>query len=851
MVLISALDAGGMFKLGGVASKLDLIPPPASITRSPSLDWTKEAEACRVAITESQVSNLADNLGVTASALKHIGVGWASSDALQRMRAGGSGWKGDYPAGAFTFPERNHVGEVIGLSLRAADGRKGAPRGAQRGLIIPENLHALPDPVLVVEGASDVAACLTLGLAAVGRPSNAGGAKHLVEAVRGRAVLVVGERDARKDGSWPGRKGAVAVAQSLQRSGNTEVSWTLPPEGAKDVRKWVQAQVPIRDSDDHLAAQGKIFLGLLRDASEPIADEVASKHEVSSSEKDSRTQADLLVDLARAQYRLGVTTTGDPFAVALGGPNVALTFRGARNAFRADLAREFRKAHRKTANSSALADALLALEGEAQQHEPEAVHLRVGQHGDSVILDLGDTTGRVVQVSRHGWKLLKKSPILFRRTALTGEIIAPDTHGETEDLLVLFDLLNIAELDRPLVLGWLLSALIPDIPHPILIIGGEQGTGKTTAARILTGLINPSPAPTQSQPRDAEQWAVSIAATWIAVIDNVSHIPSWWSDSLCKSSTGEGSVRRKLYTDDGVSVLAMKRVIVLTSIDTGALRGDLGDRVLLVDLERIPDQERRTEADLNGQVTSQNPRYLGALLSLFAKVMSIENVELEGLPRMADFAQVLAKMDRVLGTQALNHYLGQQGRLAETQIEDDPVGMAIRNFIRSTGSFHGTTQDLLRAIRPDYPPKDWPWTPRKLSAHIKRITPALRAVGIEVAPRDRKDKTRRWKLWSTAHTAQPPEPDPQQRQDPAHGGAVDQAVAMPVRPSITVPCATAAAPKGRSGDVGGQSQPTSEEPGGPTCDAKPETAPTKQDSAAHVPGLDPEDPGPGVGQGEH
>ena len=115
MVLISALDAGGMFKLGGVASKLDLIPPPASITRSPSLDWTKEAEACRVAITESQVSNLADNLGVTASALKHIGVGWASSDALQRMRAGGSGWKGDYPAGAFTFPERNHVGEVIGL----------------------------------------------------------------------------------------------------------------------------------------------------------------------------------------------------------------------------------------------------------------------------------------------------------------------------------------------------------------------------------------------------------------------------------------------------------------------------------------------------------------------------------------------------------------------------------------------------------------------------------------------------------------------------------------------------------------------------------------------------------------
>ena len=51
--------------------------------------------------------------------------------------------------------------------------------------------------------------------------------------------------------------------------------------------------------------------------------------------------------------------------------------------------------------------------------------------------------------------------------------------------------------------------------------------------------------------------------------------------------TGDGLVRRKLYTDSDLAVLAFKRCIVLTSIDHGALRGDLGDRLLLVDLERI------------------------------------------------------------------------------------------------------------------------------------------------------------------------------------------------------------------------------------------------------------------------
>ena len=52
-----------------------------------------------------------------------------------------------------------------------------------------------------------------------------------------------------------------------------------------------------------------------------------------------------------------------------------------------------------------------------------------------------------------------------------------------------------------------------------------------------------------------------------------------------------------LYRWRGIS-LQFKRSIILTSIDAGALRGDLGERVLMVELERIESGHRMSERQL-------------------------------------------------------------------------------------------------------------------------------------------------------------------------------------------------------------------------------------------------------------
>jgi hypothetical protein len=190
--------------------------PAASCIRSKVDDFDARF---RAALTAERQNTLAAALGVTAPALDTLGVGWAVPDDLKALLASGAGWQENRPDGAYSFAERDGGGRIVGFSFRTGDGRKGSPSssiGSRRGLIVPNNLHQSADPVLVVEGASDVAACIVLGVAAVGRPSNSSGAADLINLLDSRDLLIVGENDSKSSGAWPGRDGAKSVQRAWQ-----------------------------------------------------------------------------------------------------------------------------------------------------------------------------------------------------------------------------------------------------------------------------------------------------------------------------------------------------------------------------------------------------------------------------------------------------------------------------------------------------------------------------------------------------------------------------------------------------------------------------------------------------------
>src|SRR5262249_449698 len=100
--------------------------------------------------------------------------------------------------------------------------------------------------IYLPEGASDTLALSALGLPAIGRPSNTGGADHLAtllrDVPRDRQIVVLAECDPKADGKWPGRDGAIRTATTLAEKLGRAVHWAVPANGGKDVRAWTAAQ---------------------------------------------------------------------------------------------------------------------------------------------------------------------------------------------------------------------------------------------------------------------------------------------------------------------------------------------------------------------------------------------------------------------------------------------------------------------------------------------------------------------------------------------------------------------------------------------------------------------------------
>lgn len=746
-------------------------------TTNQKFNWQAFQKRLQSNLTSDGLAKLAKTTGMPESAWSMLNPGWANANDMRVMHAGGNGWSVNYTSGVWTFPEYNGEGEMVGLSLLAEDNCKGLPTrssGAHRGLVLPTNLHDCSEPVLIVESPLDVAACCVLGLTAVGRPYDRAGAADLAKVLEGRTVLVIGQRNGKKDGTWSGRDGAKAVAMQLAGAWVECVDWSIPPIGAMDLCGWLLDKIKNGLSvtnEQACRSAGYELLCALKQTSKQV-------------KPKKKSQADALVELALSHFRLGKTDRKETFAVPKNGPSIALMFRGGVDALRKTLAKMYRQQFGKTPGSSALTDALTMLEGQAMDAETEPVEIRVSEltrgtldHADvtddadavsettfdGMALDLGDSSGRAVVINPMGWKVVDQSPVLFQRNALTGKLPTPaDIHDPTA-LLELRNILNVTEDDWPLLVGWMVACFFPNIPHPVLMLGGEQGTGKSTAAKLLVGLIDPSPALLRSEPRDVEQWVIIAAGSWCVVIDNISHISGWLSDALCKAVTGDGWVRRKLYTDSESAVLSFQRCILLTSIDVGALRGDLGDRLLLVDLERIPDDQRRTAKDLEEKYRLQSPQLLAGLLSAVSRTLAqLPNVHLETMPRMADFARILAALDmgcpELTEGRALDLFMGQRQRIAGDVVDADPVAEAVIKLIEERKEWTGTASELLDALTPtdndgrQRLPKRWPKSPNALAGHMKRILPSLRSVGIDANKERSTDRIRK-KTWSIRQTA--------------------------------------------------------------------------------------------------
>lgn len=631
-----------------------------------------------------------------------------------------------------------------------------------------DRLEARPDaPVVVVEGekAADAAGRLLPGSVVVTSPGGSNAANKADWGMLARRSVTI----------WPdadeaGRNYAQAVARCLAAA-TVEASIAAPPEGVSE--GWDAADA---EADGWGEAQA---LGLIETAvsapeamrqwhgsdARPAADGDAVK----STTKEGGSKAKGKTPAGPPQRDLIVKAAGnaelwhDDYQEAYASIPINGHFENwplRSRIFRLWLTRQYYERCGGVPSSQALQEGLGVLEQLAIWQNPlHLVWRRVAECDGSIYHDMCDDGWRAIEIGRDGWSVVDRPPVKFIRSASARALPEPE-HGDLIEGLQGF--VNVEdEADFQIMVAWLVSALRPAGPFPILVLNGEQGSAKSTTARVLRDLIDPNDAPIRSASRDERDLAIAAVNNWTLCFDNLSGLSSWLSDALCRIASEGGFATRALHTDQGEIVLKAARPIVLNGITALDTRPDLGNRALVVVLPAIQASERRTEAEFWAEFYAARPAILGALYDAVSCALRRSGKRrVKRRLRMADFVELIEAAAPALGWKAgsfTDVYTDNAATAVRNIIEDNPVARAIRELAEERGEWEGSASELLPLIDARVSDsirkhRSFPSTPAVLGAALARLAPSLRAVGIDmIQGRGGKDRKRTWTIVNKAN----------------------------------------------------------------------------------------------------
>jgi hypothetical protein len=402
--------------------------------------------------------------------------------------------------------------------------------------------------------------------------------------------------------------------------------------------------------------------------------------------------------------------------------------------FRQFLVNEYRKrTGGKVPTADGVSAALVAIEGAAVYDRPEhPAHVRLAGHAGRVYLCLADPASTVVEIDAAGWRVCEMPPVRFRKPPGMLSLPMPERGGALADLR---RFLNVPDDDGfALAVGWVMGCFLPDGPFPLLVGYGEQGSAKTTTAKVLKHLIDPSAAAVRCGPREPRDLMIQARNNWILAFDNLSTLPGWLSDAFCRLATGGGFSTRELHTDDEEVIFDAKRPLILNGIEDFVTRGDLLERALRVAHRPIREEDRRAESAFWAEFESARPGLLGAVLDrVSAGLLELPRVVLDRLPRMADFALFAVACERGSGEarRFVRAYAENQAGAHEQALDGSPLPPALLALVDGKPGWEGSPGELLAELTKhttDPMAKDWPKKSNVLTNRLRRLAPNLRRV---------------------------------------------------------------------------------------------------------------------------
>ena len=391
------------------------------------------------------------------------------------------------------------------------------------------------------------------------------------------------------------------------------------------------------------------------------------------------------------------------------------------------------------------------------------LHTRAAFNEGSVFYELAP--GRVVRIDEQGWKIAPDPPVYFRAVKNLKPLPNPAPGSALEDIAGWVNLKT--DRDKRLFLTLVTLTTLPHIPRYILQATGVMGSGKSTASRVVKRLLDPTG--NEAVTIDRRDFLQKAAHCYILVLDNQNYFPEWFQDTLCRLVTGESDSKRVLYTDEDDLIWSMMRAVVLNGINPPSERGDIQDRTLPIELERLDKHGRLPEDDFWMQFSLRHPELLGAVFTaLSGALRKRDGVVLEERPRHADWGLYAAALYESQGW-GVDTFVKDWRTVEKNQqqgtLDGSIVAQVVISYMEnrprvemSAAKLHAGLEDHAEDSFDLKRDKTWPKTGRTLWKRIREVTPLLEAHGIR-AYRSSSNKSGRPIILDTDFTNDPDDGD--------------------------------------------------------------------------------------------
>ncbi|MBT4033599.1 MAG: hypothetical protein HOL17_05585 [Gammaproteobacteria bacterium] len=394
-------------------------------------------------------------------------------------------------------------------------------------------------------------------------------------------------------------------------------------------------------------------------------------------------------------------------------------------------------------------------------HFGENIHsfYRVAPCEGGVEIDLGSSDLSHVKITAEGWSIVYRgSGTKFLRFKNMQALPLPaEGKGSIDDLNLLKKYFNTDWTSFILVIAWIVYIMLTPKIHSsnfvILALNAVAGSGKSLFTKILLLLIDPTAVGIRTFPQNKKAVGIAAKSSHVVAYDNMRRLSKFISDLLCQLATGGVLTDRKLYTDDGETLINVHVALILNGIHHYIEEPDLADRCLPINLEAINSTDRIPESELLNQFHNDRPVILRGIYQLASDVLkALPSVNPTHPVRMVEFSRTLAAVEAAKGIPVgtlQEEYARRLQDIKRDAVLSDPVMEAMVEFanrlpydsefsLRSDATeWTGTPTELLVALgdlngkRYRYN-KQFPDSAISLSKRLRVLEKDLLKEGIEV-----------------------------------------------------------------------------------------------------------------------